>query len=136
MANIRENRAEMSRLYGQAANQVTKELPTEWTNCCIGFFVDVQGRESLQVYVSCDEGKQWHNFMEDVFASDIIMEGVFDCKETCRELYTLCSKAGDTWTGFTLIVDRMGGFSAEYDYTELDDFNLMRKKMWLGKYLA
>lgn len=135
MGIIRENRDELSRLYEQLVNQVVKELPLEWTNCCIGFFVDARQRESLQVYLSCNEGKIWHDFMEDVFSAEDIMEGIFDCKETCRELYTLCSKAGDKWTGFTLIVDKMGGFSAEFDYTELDEFNSFRKKMWIGKYL-
>lgn len=136
MPYIKENRQEMSRLYTQATNQLVAELPEGWTNFCLGFFVDSADRETMLIYISLDEGKNWHDFMDDVFEADEIFEGVFECKATCQELRQLCIKSGDKWSCFTLTVDAKGGFAADYDYEAFNELTPMLKRMWLGEYLA
>ena len=135
MAYIKEDKKQLSQLYTTIANQLISELPENWTNFCLGFFVDTVGREDMLIYISDDEGNTWHDFMDDVFDADEIMIGVFDCKETCQELRQLCARFGDKWTRFTLIVNRLGEFSADYKYEEYDEVTEYYKKMWLGDYI-
>ena len=136
MPYIKENKQEMSRLYTQAANQLIGELPRGWTNFVLGFFVDNQDSDTLLIYVSSDEGAQWRDFMDDVFEADEIMVGVFDCRDTLRELRELCARSGDKWSCVTLSVNKLGAFEAEFDYEPLEELTSMRKKMWVGKYLS
>lgn len=135
MPYINEDRQELSRLFEQAINQLAAELPDGWTNLCLAFYVDTSERESMFIYISSDEGKHWHDFMDDVFAADDVLIGVFDCKETCQELRRLCAKVGDKWTGFKIIVDKFGGFSADFKYEPFDEMSMMFKRMWLGEYM-
>lgn len=135
MAYIKEDRKELARLYSLIGNHLAAELPEGWTHVCLGFFVDKRGHEEMLIFVSRDAGNHWHDFMDDVFAADAIMEGVFDCKECCQALHELCTKTGDKWTSFTLIMDAEGHFRAEYSYDECDRITPAVKAMWMGEYL-
>ena len=135
MAYIKENKAALAALYNRIGNHLAAELPNGWTHVCLGFFVDKHGHEEMLIYTTQDEGKQWYDFMDVVFASDDIMVGVFDCKERCQELYELCAKAGDKWSNFTLIIDAEGRFKAEYSYDPLEKMSPVINAMWIGEYL-
>ena len=136
MANIKENEKELARLYGEIANGIVKELPQGWTHLATGFFVDEDGCESQLIYVSENNGKDWRDFMKDVFAAGYVMKGVIESKEACQELHALCAKAGDKWTQFTLLVDAQGNFHSKYDYDSFERMTPMLRKMWIGEFLA
>ena len=136
MAYIKEDKNRLAELYGRMANSLAAELQRGWTHFCMGFFVDASGSEEMLIYVSENEGRSWRDFMDDVFAADDIMTGVFDCKEACQELYALCAKAGDRWSCFTLTVDCDGNFNAEFKYESFKELNPVLKNMWMGEYLA
>lgn len=135
MTYIKEDRNKLSQLYTKIANEVVSELPADWTNFCLGFFVDTSGKEDMVIYASYDEGKTWHDFIDDAFEAENIMYGIFDCKATCRELRQQCAKIGDKWTRFTLMVNKLGEFSADFKYEEYEEINEYYKKIWLGDYL-
>ncbi len=136
MPYIKEDKQKLSQLYTALANQVISELPKGWSNLCLGYFADTSDRENMLIYVSEDEGKSWRDFMDDVFDSDEVMFGIFDAKDTCREIRELCSRMGDKWTRFTFTVNRLGEFSADFKYEEYDEISDYYKKMWLGDYLG
>ena len=133
MDNQEELKQEMARIYHQIAGQLLPELPEGWTKLCLGFFMDENKNDTMQIFVAKDD-KEWHDFMEDVFASDDIMKGVFDCKDSCLELWDICEQHDSKWSSFTFVVDPEGKFNAYYNYEDLSQFNLDIKKQWLEKY--
>lgn len=135
MAYVKENKNALAQLYNRIGNCLAAELPEGWTHVCLGFFVDKSAHEEMLIFVSDDDGNAWHDFMDDVFAADDIMVGIFDCKEFCQELYELCAKAGDKWASFTLMMDAEGHFKAEFSYDSFDKLTPVIKAMWMGEYL-
>lgn len=135
MAYIKENRNALAQLYNRIGNCLAAELTEGWTHVCLGFFVDKSGHEDMLIFVSDDDGNAWQDFMDNVFAADDIMVGIFDCKECCQELYDLCAKAGDKWASFTLMMDAEGHFKAEFNYDSFDKLTPVIKAMWMGEYL-
>lgn len=135
MAFIKENKSALEALYSQIGNQLVAELPDGWTHVCLGFFVDKQGQEEMLIYTSQDDGRHWHDFMDDVFESEEIMVGVFDCKDSCQELYALCTKVGDRWSNFTMIIETEGHFRVDYSYDPIEKITPLVKSTWIGEYM-
>jgi len=135
MAFVKENKQKLSELYNRMANQLAAELPDGWTHFCLGYCVSTSGEDDMMIFVTDDGGENWRDFMDDVFEADDIMFGVFDCKESCQELYELCKKVGDRWSHFTLMVDDTGHFDATFKYEPFDEMNPILKSMWIGEYL-
>ena len=135
MAYVKENKERMSEVFTAIANAVAQDLPSDWTNVCVGYLVDSSSHSEMLVYVSADNGANWSDFMDVVFSSDDILEGVFDCKEHCEKLYGMCCQSGDKWTEFALRVNALGEFTADFGYDNFDEITARRKSSWRGKYL-
>lgn len=135
MAYIKENQAAMGELYSRIGNCLAADLPEGWQRVCLGYFVGKDGQDEMLIYVSMSEDGEWRDFMEDVFASDDIMFGVFDCKDVCQELYQLCAKVGDRFASFTFRMDAGGSFDADFSYDAFDKLEPIHRRMWMGEYL-
>lgn len=134
MASIRENKQELAQIYAKAANQLASELETGWTNFVIGYFVCENESDHFLVFVTNDEGKTWCDFMDVVFNSDEIKEGVFSCRESMQELHAVCAAKGDKWSCCTMIVNKYGEFSVEFDYKPMLEMNTVYRDIWKAKY--